>query len=178
MRAKSKVIIFLLLFAALCQGRSQITLRSGQSYTYQFSYPVSVTPGRVFTPYCWFLPGISGFDPGEIVRLEMFESTPNEVPFCSVLYDPQSIPTSTCYFQGGCWGDFQGAVRVSVSAGSIQLDGFTLAHAHGAGIDSQGNYLASTFNESVTLVPEPSTWALLVFGLGLLLFLRRREAAK
>src|SRR5262245_66659545 len=119
MRAKLKVIIFLVLFVSLCQARSQITLSSGQSYTYQFRYPVTVELGRVFIPFSQFVPGIGGFDAGDIVRLEMFENSPNEGTFCSVLYDPQT--TRNCYFQGGGWWDFQGAVRVSVLAGSIQF---------------------------------------------------------
>ena len=159
MKAKENATVLLLLFASLCQARSQISLNAGESYTYEFRYPVVVNFGRVFIPYSQFVPGIAGFDAGDTVRLKMFENSPNEAAFCSVLYGPQ---TPNCYFQGGGWEDFQGAVRVSVLAGSIQFYGFNLLHAHGAGIDAQGRYLSSGFNESVT-VPEPTPLFLLLF---------------
>ena len=160
MKAKKNAILLLLLLACVCEARSQVSLSAGESYTHEFSYPVVVNFGRVFIPYSQFVPGIAGFDAGDMVQLEMFENSPNESPFCSVLYSPQ---TQSCYFQGGGWWDFQGAVRVSVLAGSIQFYGFNLSHVHGAGIDAQGRYLSSGFNDSVTVVPEPTSLFLLLF---------------
>ena len=178
MKANKNVIALLLLLACLCQAQSQISLNSGESYTYSFSYPVTVHVGRVFIPYSLFHPGISGFDPGDIVRLEMFENSTNEGAFCSVLYNPQSA--SSCYYQGGGWDDFQGAVRVSVLAGSIQFSSFVLQSSHGAGIDGQGQYLASGFNEQV-VVPEPATLCILLTSAGiwasLLVFRKSRNVS-
>jgi len=163
MKAKENAIVLLLLLTCVCEARSQISLSAGASYTYEFSYPIVVNFGRVFIPYSQFVPGIAGFDAGDMVRLEMFENSPNEGAFCSVLYGPQ---TPNCYFQGGGWSDFQGAVRVSVLAGSIEFYGFNLLHAHGAGIDAQGRYLSSGFNESVA-VPEPTPLLLLLVSAGI-----------
>ena len=145
-----KLIIFSLLCLVRVQMQGQLVMNAGDSSAFatQLRFLGEFHQSLSF-PSSFFRPTIAGFDVGDSVRLEMFEDNVNQTPFCSTLYE-----TSTSCFGSGFWWDQQGAVRVSVLSGSVELQALELGFSSGG---TRGFYSGAT----LVLIPEPTTMALL-----------------
>lgn len=106
-------------------------------------------------------------DLGDIVRLEFFENSTSDVAFFTNDFNRPTDSFGSTVTVPFPWQDLQGAIRITVLAGSINLDSIsTQVIRHGS------RYFETTY---VSAVPEPSAIYLLVFGIiGMVLFLRKR----
>ena len=163
-----KILGFACIFIlSLClPSYSQLVLSPGQVWDYSFdnlpktgSVPVfGNNPGGTFQ----FTVNSSSFQPGDMVRYEMFENSSAEAAICS------ATMSSTPPFDASCtrdfsWQDRQGVIRFTMESGSITIDSITLkAIVAGPSLSSYDVY-STTF----TPVPEPRTMTLA--GLGILL---------
>src|ERR1043165_4329666 len=101
-------------------AEGQLPMNSGDSFTYEFQFgPGELAPGIGYS-YAFFAPRLSGVDPGDSVRIEVFEQSPKDsFVLCSQLYEQDSFCKDPL---GNWWTDRQGAVRISVLSGSVQLE--------------------------------------------------------
>src|SRR6185503_11935785 len=99
-----RILRRLLVAAALCAASTstygQLTLLQGDTYTYEFNrfvfqsvHPITVIPGRP-TYYGQFAVYFDAstfptFQPGDLLRYEMFENSLAEIPICT---DTLSLP--------------------------------------------------------------------------------------
>jgi len=99
-------------------------LNSGQTFTYSFaSIPVSycVSPPQWLTVNAHFMIGFDGntFDSAQdVVRVEAFENSTNEVPFSSTIVRYANWGDLRV---GELWQDLQGLLRITVESGSVVL---------------------------------------------------------
>jgi hypothetical protein len=157
----------------LCvQSYGQLSLNPGESWAYQFDNlpktgtvsAFGATPGGVFE----FMVDSSTFQSGDMLRFEMFENDTSEVPICS------GVMTSAPPFTGSCetdaaWQDRQGAVRLTMLAGSVTIDTITVKAI------TTGPSLSSYDVNSVTFapVPEPEPVTLSLFAVAFYVTLGR-----
>ena len=152
------------LFASACSA--QMTLRPGDSYTFAFTaaslaYQGAVDMGQPPLGNFSAILNPSTLEPGTTVRLEMFES--------SVLDAPIATTTSTGNSLVSCqadrvWEDLQGAIRVTLLAGSATLDQVTIRVL----LERSGTPNRDFWQLTLTPVPEPGVGALA--GLALVAF--------
>jgi hypothetical protein len=140
-------------------ARAQLTLNAGQVFNYGFN-PLDLRfTGFTACPIPCFPPlqpyaltsirlDTNTWADGNRLRLDMFENSPTDSqPSCSVVVT--SLPEfglPGCWRLNG-WQDLQGAIRITMEAGSVTVDSISVT-AHlmdGAGLD----------NYAVVLVPEP-----------------------
>lgn len=137
----------------LClESHGQLSLNPGESWAYQFNNlpktgmvsAFGATPGGVFE----FMVDSATFQSGDMLRFEMFENDTSEVPICS------GVMSSAPPFTGSCetdaaWQDRQGAVRLTMLAGSVTVDTITVKAI------IPGPSLSSYDVNSVTFAPVP-----------------------
>ena len=156
--------IFAALAALSAPGHSQLVLNPGESWTYPFSDlprtgSVSVftsTPGGILD----FTVDGSTFQSGDMLRYEMFENDTSAAPICSGILNSAPSGKITCE-SNFAWQDVQGAIRLTMLAGSLSVDGVTVkAIVPGVSLSSYDVY-SSTFVPT----PEPGTLGLLGAGI-------------
>jgi len=144
----------------------QLLLNSGDTWTYNFnSLPhtgfVSAFGSNPGGSFQFTIDGAS-FQAGDQLKYEMFENTASEQPVCTGIFNSAPPNTATCSTDF-VWQDQQGAVRLTMLAGSLVVDSVTLkAIIPGPSLSSYDVY-SSTF----TPVPEPSMVLLLALGVAL-----------
>lgn len=136
-------------FYGCAQG---LVLNSGDTYTLEFTnfhfeshLPIPVDP------YTRVLIGTHNFTGAFL--LEAFEDNTAQVPLFSTNAIAGSAPTD--FYFGPAWEDLQGVIRIDMLSGSMNL-----VVILGAVITPGGN----VYSQSVTPVPEPTTWSLLALG--------------
>jgi hypothetical protein len=113
-------------------GNSQVSLRAGDSYNYQFdtlafqgnlTFGIAGPSGTVFLYVDPSSPISLG--PTNSYKVEMFGDTPAQAPILSRIITAASSIYDTDYRVPDAWGDLQGSIRVTVLSGSITLQGFS-----------------------------------------------------
>lgn len=166
-----KILLTVLFVAISISAHAQgfIHLTAGQSYTYSFSSLPSLGVGpdayRAFA--YWSFTNASSYPAGTTVSFEMFETSEMEAPIASspLLYY-QNTDERRGEIAGvfGAWQDLQGAMRVSVVSGAVDLSRIEVQVMDGAfGLHGQ-----------VVSVPEPSSMLLLGLGVMALCLFRMR----
>lgn len=157
MKTTAALLLLSLCLNSFAQG---VLLGPGDTYSYSFSnlnYGGELGGGK---PQASFSAHFTGdlLDPGESVRLEMFESSLSDSPVASLDVTALTTARSRADLFVGTnplpWLDFQGAVRFTMLSGSV-------------GLASVGvNTMIGTSSYGVlTAVPEPGSLALLCLGL-------------
>jgi len=145
------------LLAVCVTTHGQLTLNSGDVFTYEFTslMPVSGDPGPLspLGNYSAIL-NPTTVQPGDTIRLEMFEDSLTEAPIDSRTWMNQSLVICQA---ANAWGDLQGAIRLTMLSGSVTVDVITLR----ALTPSGGTPLLNKWESTFQPVPEPSTCALL-----------------
>ena len=169
MKIMALIVASFLSASAMGQG---LQLGAGESYTYVFTSLDYLGPST---------PGVLGgldfgarfdgdlFDPGDSIRMEMFEGTLQEAPFAANTFTGASAPLDVLNLQASQfpshWNDLQGAVRLTVLTGSANLARIGVSAELGP--SSYGNFVA---------VPEPNGFVLCSFtGLLVLLWMKRKR---
>jgi hypothetical protein len=134
-------------------AEGQIYLTAGNSYVFDFTIPL-VRPaandpaGAVF--------GFTGGAWG--AQMDFFADTLADTPFLTETYSHTGASESIgfgVYFDTAPWPDRQGAVRVTVLSGGLQLDGFRVHEVVG------GSFCTTSW---ITPVPEPAGTNLMAVG--------------
>src|SRR5207245_11324462 len=115
--------------------------------------------------------GNDRLDPGESLRVEMFENNLSEPPIAAQTFSPTTSQSFASMENLGSWLDLQGVARLSVLAGSVDV---VQADFHVV----PDNF---TFCTTTVIVPEPGAAALIgIAGVisGIVSLLRRRSSAK
>jgi hypothetical protein len=140
-----------------------LTLSNNDAGGYQFLYIGNLTPGHVYT--------VQSFDAltngGNINNAGTFNAT-QTVTFSNTFFGPVIGSTTLNYGQGGGGsGAFSTSETFVAGSGGTA---FLLFNPSTNGVD----ILAAAQIRDITAVPEPSTYALMLGGLGLLAFFRFR----
>jgi hypothetical protein len=97
-------------------------------------------------------------EPGESLRLDMFENNANGTPVASQTYNPSASMTFVGLSSPGSWLDYQGEIRLTMLAGSVEVD--------------LGHFFVRPdpfrYCDTYVVVPEPGALALSAFGSGIL----------
>ena len=171
-KMKSAFLLLLIAALGLPAGAQSLHLTAGESFTYSFDSMLVAGPTLQPTVMAAFQVHFVNdlFGPGDLIRLEMFEDSPagGRVVGRNITgTSPERITETSLLFSRPetpiFWEDLQGAVRLTVLSGSVDLDrvGFTT------------EYRGTLYGNAVP-VPEPAMWGLLsIGGLVILLFKRR-----
>lgn len=178
---KSLSLLFAFFLAVAFPVQSQLTLQSGESFTYEFgNLPFTGLVSPIVNPMFLQVGGrldlsnisAPSFVAGDTVTLhiDFFENSLSEVPVTSLTYPGTLPPWPAPFFvSANSWQDLQGAFRISLSSDStaaVRFDGFQLY-----AFLPQGRFNAEY--SQIVMVPEPSALSLLgicsiIGGLGLL----------
>src|SRR5213593_573821 len=116
-----KMVVLVASLACVSAMGQGLLLTAGETYTYVFTSMQLLGPsaGGVMGTTD-FGARFSGdlFDPGDSIRMEMFENTPDEAPFLSNTFLGATPPLSVLSLQrsqltSSHWNDMQGAVRLT-----------------------------------------------------------------
>jgi len=162
-----KRLLRFFLWAALLSvsfpGYAQLVLNPGDAWLYDFSNLPKTGSTPVFgtNPGGSFQFSINGstFQNGDMLRYEMFENSSTEPPICSGTMSSAPPFDRTCSSDFS-WQDRQGAIRLTMLSGSVEVDSITITAI------TSGPSLSSYDVNSVsfTPVPEPGAPALLATG--------------
>ncbi len=144
-------------FAAAAQG---LLLNQGDIFTYEFSNLPDRTvrpPGQDVASGASVIFSGNYLAPGERLRIELFENSLDEAPFRTLEESPPVMLASTGVPYGPCWLDNQGAIRLTMLSGSVQITELQFTSL-------QNDIIAS----ATVFVPEPSTLLFSCLGLGAL----------
>src|SRR5689334_21556008 len=84
---KAKVCASLALLTVALGANGQLTLNSGDTYTYEFtSLPATIIPGGAGGVGISWIPSFSGFGSGDTILMEAFEDNTAQTPWCSHFY--------------------------------------------------------------------------------------------
>jgi len=161
--------LLLLLISAPAHGQAVLTTDSPFSYTFTNLQARTVIPGGHVDGHVdgQLRLSLSQFDPGDQMRIEMFESSTAGVPFYSTVWNvmPPAIPTTNA------WVDLQGALRFTMLNGTAVLDSFEVGLL--VPFINQAGTVSSVFYASTFVpVPEPATLGLIIAGAAFLLMRR------
>jgi len=165
-----KALITALSITMVCSfGYSQgITLKEGDNYYFKFStlslqgvYSAPPPPGVPAGRFdALFAPG--SFVPGAVVRFDMFENSTDTQAIASqtlVSYSGFPAPPGPVFWAVGAWQDLEGSVSFTMLSGSATIAQFRVAadREESAGLTAY----------SITTVPEPGAFALMVSFIGI-----------
>lgn len=147
----SLLVFMLVVGVTKCQG---VLLTAGQSVDYSFSSmsPVASGTNLWFADFGW---STGGFPNGSIISASLYETATTDKPFVALSVDafPENQIGATDYTVGGligrdvpAWQDMQGAIRISVLSGSIDLDSITV-----------GSLISGKQYATSISIPEPAT---------------------
>jgi len=153
---------------------SQLVLTPGQLWDYSFDTLPRTGSVPVFgnnpSGTLQFTVNSSSFQPGDMLRYDMFENNTSETPVCSETMS-SAPPFGASCTSDFSWQDRQGAIRFSMLSGSVTIDSITLkAVVAGPSLSSYDVY-STTF----TPVPEPGTMTLVGFGASLAMLWFRQQ---
>ena len=145
---------------------AQVLINAGDSFTYEFStllgplYPQSVGGISGFALFTFDAPSLQA---GDMLRVDQFENSVLDAPIETVFYNGNTFPIAISH--NGAWLDHQGAVRLSVLAGSVALNQVNVTVSDFNGPLGRGQ----VFYDSL-VVPEPGAPLLIlssaaVFGI-------------
>jgi hypothetical protein len=155
-------------FAALATlagaGHAQLVLDAGDTWIYPFSdlpktgsvSAFTSTPSGMFE----FTLDNSTFQNGDMLLYEMFETDTSELPICSGTLTSAPAGKISCE-RDFAWQDLQGAIRLSMLAGSVTVDSVSL-EAIVPGVSLTNNDVHSA---TFVPAPEPSSTALICLAL-------------
>lgn len=161
------ITIWALLLASVCLfAQGSLSLNEGDSYTYLFSnLPLrSITTRPVDGPFGSLDVGMDGYDSGERLLVEMFETSASELPISSLIVwvDPNSFPQlppgNPRLVVNGAWQDLQGAIRLTMVSGSVSIPWFTVT----VFLPDQNGF--ADHELTVACVPEPSSLSFVIVG--------------
>jgi hypothetical protein len=137
-----------------------MVLNQGDGWTYNFSNLPKMGSVSVFGTNpggsLEFTVNSSTFQSGDMLQYEMFENSSLETPRCTRIMNSAPPFNPTCQ-RDFSWQDRQGAIRLTMLAGSVTVDSITVkAIVSGPSLSSYDVY-SSTF----TPVPEPAAVSLL-----------------
>jgi hypothetical protein len=160
----SAKLVCALLLAACLPASSQLVLNQGDTWAYEFSALSYMGQTSSFQAPLIGLFVVSVNDntlqPGDSLLLEMFEDQAAGIPLASNSITFGS-PSTQYILSAGAWQDVQGAVRLTMSSGSVMVDRVQIeAIVSGPSLSSYNVY-ATEF----TPTPEPATWSLWLAGL-------------
>ena len=164
------VLVVLIAVAALQSARAQLLLSQGQSYTYEFSSLLDFGDGYASANprgFATFYTDSGQSTPGASYRLELFENNASEAPIATVNGTGNVTANAV-----NAWQDFNGAARVTVTAGDVFFDALRVNVYTPTG---SGDYALNS--SGLVPVPEPGTITLMAVGAAGLLgwtFRRRR----
>ena len=139
--------------AGFYQGNA---LNSGNQTALSLVNSILTSPG-------WGLASVTGW-------IEKYDTNNSAINFSTMLYGDTVVAFHWGNFPGGGAGNVSALYRFN--AGTAGVDVFSIT----AG--AQGLSNAAVFVTSVTAVPEPETYALLLAGLGLVGFMAKRRRAQ
>jgi hypothetical protein len=152
-------------------GYGQLVLNPGESWIFPFSALPKTGTVPVFTStpsgILDFTLDNSTFQDGDILLYEMFENDTSELPICSGTLSsapPEKISCESDF----AWQDVQGAIRLTMLAGSVTVDSVSLESI------VAGPNLTAYDVYSATFVPTPEPSAASLIGLGICARLLRR----
>jgi hypothetical protein len=159
---KTSLSLLLLSFSLSAFGQG-VLLGPGDSFSYSFStlnYAGDISGAGPRANFTAFFVG-DLLDPGESVRLELFESSgfgspvsSRNVTTLSTAQSKAEVLLTASYSWGLPWQDFEGAVRLTMLSGSARLGSVGAYTTRGTGLYSV-----------LTPVPEPSSLTLLCVAL-------------
>lgn len=161
-------VLATMLFVALCgAARADILLEQGHRYDFAFNTlsPAGFSTGVDQAGFTAYL-GISNpLDPGDAVRVELFDNVLTEPPFYSYEFTVPTTLFAATIVSPTAWHDFQGVLSFTMLSGTIVLDRLQARVI----IDHQ------LYEADVPLVPAPPTIGMALFALAT--FTRRRRRA-
>ena len=164
-----KSIVIAATILVISNSANAALIAAGQVYDYTFT---SLAFIELFTVQNQGGAGIflsdDLLDPGDIVRLELFENSVSDTAFFTNDFTDPTYNFGVGVFNPVPWQDLQGSLRLSVLSGSINLNSIFIQVFNDGSKYSETTYISS--------VPIPSaTW---LFGSGLigLIGVARRKA--
>lgn len=154
------------LFVALSgTARAAILLEQGQRYDFAFNTlsPAGPSTGVNQAGFTAYLGTSNPLDPGDAVRVELFDNVITEPPFYSYLFTEPTTLFGSTTVSPTAWHDFQGVLSFTMLSGTIVLDRLQARVI----IDHQ------LYEADVPLVPEPPIIGMALFALAT--FTRRRR---
>lgn len=154
----AKASLFATVVASLntCIGLyAQAVLTTPSSFEYAFNGLPFVTVVGGFppqTPDGQLRLSLSGFDAGDVMRVEMFENSLGGTPVYS---GDWNIAPGHAISVPGAWQDLQGGIRLTMLSGSVVLDSFDIA-ALVPFIGPGGTQRYAVYASTVVPVPEPA----------------------
>jgi len=172
MKKLSLTLISIIALPLSSLAQDSLHFSAGQSFSYTFSTLDFVQSGALVEQSG----GVSFYrlaqpSPNDAVLLELFENNLQEAPVASQVFtDRFGDPTG--FGRGGLWQDLQGAVRLTVVSGSMDLTGLRFTVGTGP--------LDFNYYQTFVAVPEPGTLglSLLIGGCVLTWHLARRRCNK
>ncbi len=162
---KKQLVIIIALTVGCLGSHAQLTLNTGNTFTYEFSSLPYVTSVFGPAPEGLFQFSLDGgtLESGDVLRYEMFEGSlatePSLGPIYSGTVDGPPAPGAWPCIVPGAWQDLQGTVRFTMLQGSVTLNSFEL------GVLRQGGPTgAQWYYQMVTPIPEPSLVPLVALG--------------
>jgi hypothetical protein len=163
---KRVLLLIVLLAATPIRSFSQgVLLQAGDVYSCEFNnlqFQFHIPPGPAYNPLTRLLIGKQDFSGSFLV--EAFEDNLTQPPLFSTNVS-SLVATSTDFYFGPAWQDLQGAVRVTMLSGSMDLS-VLLATVTTSGPD--------VYSQSIVPAPEPSPVGLLAAAALPMWYLHRR----
>jgi len=163
---KKSLLLFLFAAGIAFSGRTQdLYLQAGDVQTFEFdnfAFQFQIPPGSTYNPLTRLLIGKQNFSGSFLV--EAFENSTSETPVFSETVDPTT--TSVFYF-GPSWEDFQGVARITMLSGSMDLT-VILATVTTPSQD--------VYAQTIIPAPEPAAWLIGLAAVPALWITRRRNA--
>jgi len=166
-----KIALYLALFAlSASRLTAAVTLNAGQSYDFEFSTLAGYSSSE---PFGWNVSiSYTTFAVGDAFHFELLENLATDAPFATngppPIISGGFLPGPSGWGFGSLdtspdWNDLQGIVRFTVDSGSVFFDTIEVS-----------KYLGGDSYSQVFSIPEPHSWALLVFGTAACLFRRNK----
>ncbi len=160
MKTKLLATALALFIAAVAHAQ---TFGAGYTFTYYFSsltlsYPQTSVYQNFFSLNSF---GGSGTPATSTVQWELFDSSPVGTPVAAGVWQPGQ--NAVAFTPNGLWQDGEGAFRITILSGSQQIDNFFI-HVFAPFDPVAGSTPLLFATVQPAPVPEPSTFAFLVFG--------------
>ena len=159
-------VLAAILFVALCgAARADILLEQGQRYDFAFNTlsPAGFSTGVDQAGFTAYLGTSNPLDPGDAVRVELFDNVLTEPPFYSNQFTVPTTLFASTTVSPTAWHDLQGVLSFTMLSGTIVLDR----------LQARVIINHQLYEADVPLVPAPPTIGMVLFALAT--FTRRRR---